>query len=74
MAGYTVIDVETTGLSPERYDRVVEIGIVCVSHEGEIQDQWATMVNPGRDVGPTHIHGITSTAVLDAPTFEEIAP
>ncbi|GAB98282.1 hypothetical protein KILIM_121_00090 [Kineosphaera limosa NBRC 100340] len=74
MAGYTVIDVETTGLSPSCRDRVVEIAVVWVSHDGEIQDQWVTLVNPGRDVGPTHIHGITATAVAAAPTFDEIAP
>lgn len=74
MSGYTVIDVETTGLSPEKQDRVVEIGVVFVSHQGEIQDHWSTLVNPLRDVGPTRIHGITPTDVIGAPTFAEIAP
>lgn len=74
MTGYTVIDVETTGLSPERHDRIVEIGVVYVSDDGQIQDRWSTLVNPGRDVGPTRIHGITATDVLHAPTFEDLAP
>ncbi|MCG7320454.1 exonuclease domain-containing protein [Arsenicicoccus bolidensis] len=74
MTGYTVIDVETTGLVPERGDRVVEIGIVKVSDFGEIQEHWSTLVNPQRDVGPTRIHGITASDVRDAPTFAEIAP
>ncbi len=74
MSGYTVIDVETTGLSPEKHDRIVEIGVVFVSHHGEIQDHWSTLVNPMRDVGPTSIHGITASDVLSAPTFQEIAP
>lgn len=74
MSGYTVIDVETTGLSPERHDRVVEIGVVYVSDDGEIQDSWSTLVNPGRDVGPTRIHGITASDVLHAPRFEDLAP
>lgn len=74
MSGYTVSDVETTGLSPERQDRVVELGVVYVSDEGEIQDSWSTLVNPGRDVGPTRIHGITATDVLNAPTFADLAP
>jgi DNA polymerase III subunit epsilon len=74
MAGYTVIDVETTGFVPEKHDRVVEIGVVYVSHEGEIQDHWSTLVNPLRDVGPVHVHGITATDVAQAPTFSEIAP
>jgi len=74
MTGYTVIDVETTGLSPTHHDRIVEIGIVYVSHQGEIQDHWSSLVNPGRDVGPTRIHGITATDIAQAPTFKELAP
>lgn len=74
MSGYTVIDLETTGLSPERGDRVVEIGVVYVSERGEIQDSWSTLVNPQRDVGPTRIHGIRATDVIHAPTFEQFAP
>lgn len=74
MTGYTVIDVETTGLSPERGDRVVEIGVVYVSDQGEVQDHWSTVVNPQRDVGPTRIHGLTATDVASAPTFGDLAP
>lgn len=74
MSGYTVIDVETTGLSPEKHDRIVEIGVVYVSGMGEIQDHWSTLVNPHRDVGPTHIHGIRARDVLEAPTFADLAP
>lgn len=72
--GYTVIDVETTGLSPTTHDRVVEIAVVYVSDSGRLQDRWSTLVNPQRDVGRTDIHGITATDVVDAPTFSEIAP
>ena len=34
MSGYTVIDVETTGLSPEKGDRIVEIGLVRLDPDG----------------------------------------
>lgn len=74
MSGYTVIDVETTGLSPERHDRVVEVGVVYVSEYGDIQDSWSTLVNPGRDVGPTRIHGIRASDIVGAPTFDQLAP
>ena len=72
--GYTVIDTETTGLSPTTHHRIVELSVVYVSPRGDIQDRWSTLINPGRDVGPTHIHGITASDVLGAPTFSEIAP
>jgi len=74
MGGYTVFDVETTGLFPEHTDRVVELGIAYVSHEGDIQGHWSTLINPGRDVGPTSIHGISASDVIDAPTFADVAP
>jgi DNA polymerase-3 subunit epsilon len=72
--GYTVVDVETTGLSPTTHDRIVELGVVYVSNQGVIQDRWSTLINPQRDVGPTRIHGISATDVGGAPTFAEVAP
>lgn len=72
-APYAVIDVETTGLSPARGDRIVEIAIARVDASGRIEDEYATLVNPGRDVGPVFIHGISNSEVLAAPRFEEIA-
>lgn len=74
MAGYTVMDFETTGFSPSHGDRVVEVAMVKVSHEGEVYDAWSTLVNPQRDVGATSIHGITARDVVGAPTFADIAP
>lgn len=74
MAGYTVMDFETTGFSPAHGDRVVEVAMVKVSHDGEIYDAWSTLVNPQRDVGASSIHGITARDVAHAPTFADIAP
>lgn len=72
-APYAVIDVETTGFSPATGDRIVEVAIARVDAHGRIEDEYATLVNPGRDVGPVFVHGISNTEVLDAPRFEEIA-
>jgi DNA polymerase-3 subunit epsilon len=72
-APYAVVSIETTGLSPAKGDRIVEIAIARVDARGRIEDEYATLVNPGRDVGPILVHGISTTEVLDAPTFEEIA-
>jgi DNA polymerase-3 subunit epsilon len=72
-APYAVIDVETTGFSPVKGDRIVEIAIARMDARGRIEDEYATLVNPGRDVGPVFVHGISNSEVLDAPTFEEIA-
>ena len=67
-----VVDLETTGFSPGP-DRAIEIGIVRMDPTGAIVDEWTTLVNPGRDVGPTWVHGVTDEMVAEAPTFAEIA-
>jgi DNA polymerase-3 subunit epsilon len=72
MTGYAVSDFETTGFSPERTDRVLEVGIVLLDENHATEDEWTTLVNPGRDLGPTHVHGIRGADVRDAPTFAEI--
>ena len=67
-----VFDTETTGLG--RFDRVVEIAAITMDpRTGEIIDEFETLINPERDIGPTSIHGITASMVETAPTFAEIA-
>lgn len=72
MNGYAVIDVETTGLRPGWRDRIVEIGLVLVSPDGEITGEWVTLVNANRDLGPQGIHGITAADMRHAPTFAQL--
>lgn len=66
-----VVDVETTGLrSPE--DRIVEL---CVVRMERTATGWSrdvvlsTLVNPGRPMGSSHIHGIEHEHVEAAPSF-----
>jgi DNA polymerase III subunit epsilon len=73
MGNFAVIDVETTGLNPYRHDRIVEIAALLVSKEGAVVSEFTSLVNPERDVGPTHIHGLSAADVLQAPLFSEVA-
>ncbi|SNS46423.1 DNA polymerase-3 subunit epsilon [Micrococcales bacterium KH10] len=73
MSGFAVIDLETTGFVPERGDRVVEIGVVLLDDAGQIQAEWSSLVNPKRDIGASHVHGIRAADVLDAPQFGDLA-
>lgn len=72
-AEYSIVDLETTGLSPADGDRVVEIAIVRMSGSGTVVSEWTTLIDPDQDVGPSHIHEITNEDVAGAPKFEEIA-
>ena len=70
---FAVIDVETTGLFPRKHDRIVEVAVVTVTGRGETLGEYVSLVNPGRDLGPTDIHGIQGSDVVSAPRFEDIA-
>ena len=70
---YAVIDLETTGFSPARGDRIIEVGVVLLDDDGVIEQEWTTLVDPQRDVGPTHVHGIRAGDVVGAPAFGDIA-
>lgn len=71
-APLAIVDVETTGLDPQN-DRVIEIGVVHML-AGEVQDVYATLVNPQRELPPevTSITGIEAEELTTAPTFEAI--
>jgi DNA polymerase III subunit epsilon len=67
-----VFDFETTGLSPGM-DRVIEVSVIRCDPGERPRIAFDTLINPGRRVSATEIHGITNRDVADAPTFEEIA-
>ncbi len=71
-APFAVVDLETTGLSPRLNDRIVEVAIVRVSPGGAIEEEFATLIDPGQDTGPAHLHGIASADVAGAPAFAEV--
>lgn len=71
---FAVVDFETTGILPSYHHRVVEIGVTHVDDDGTITGRWETLINPERDLGPQHIHGIRAADILDAPTFAAVAP
>ncbi len=71
MNTYTVVDVETSGLSPAR-GRIVEIGLLLLNEQGEVIDSFESLVDPQGSVGATYIHGITASMVKDAPLFSSL--
>lgn len=67
------LDFETTGLSPERGDRAIEVAVVRGRY-GELPRRWSTLLDPERPVDATEIHGITDEMVRGQPRFVEMAP
>ena len=71
-APLAVVDCETTGLG--KHDRIVEIAVVRLDPiTWETTDEYDTLVNPERDVGPVGVHGVSASMVEAAPVFGEIA-
>ncbi len=65
-----VVDTETTGFY--RTDRIVEFACVTII-DGDIVEEYETLLQPNRDPGPVHIHGITPSMLEAAPEFESVA-
>ena len=72
-AEFSVLDVETTGLSA-RNNRVIEIGIVKVKNL-KVVDKYNTLINPGCDIPYfiTQFTGISNSDVAYSPSFYDTA-
>ncbi|WHM34292.1 TerD family protein [Streptomyces sp. BPPL-273] len=70
---WALVDVETSGLRPGR-DRVLSLAVVTLDGHGRRTGEFSTLLDPGCDPGPVHVHGLTRARLAGAPTFEEIAP
>lgn len=72
--GFSVVDIETTGLFTGYHHRIVEIAVVRMDTNGQITDEYCTLVNPQRDIGESSaVHGLRAADLLDAPSFADIA-
>lgn len=69
---FAVIDLETTGFAAHADDRIVEIAVVHCDPAGQVTGRWTTLVDAGRDPGPTHVHGITAADLPGAPVFADL--
>src|SRR3954464_671228 len=71
---FCVIDLETTGGSPEQCG-ITEVGAVKV-RGGECLGTYQTLVNPGAAIPPeiTVLTGITEAMALPAPRIEAVLP
>ncbi|MDT5247755.1 MAG: polymerase subunit epsilon, partial [Mycobacterium sp.] len=70
-AGWAVVDVETTGFRPGQA-RIVSIAALAVGDDGNVEGSFSSLLNPGVDPGPTHVHGLTTEMLAGQPTFAEV--
>src|SRR5512136_1449782 len=74
MDSIVALDIETTGLEPQK-DAIIEIGAVRFT-VNRIEDEWNSLINPGRKIPPfiTQLTGINDHMVLEAPAIQHILP
>ena len=72
---YVIFDVETTGLSAQGGDRIIEIAALKIK-KFIVQDRFHFLINPKRALSPdaTAIHGITDEMLADAPFSDKVLP
>ena len=70
-----VLDTETTGLSPNSGDRIVEIGCVELVNHMPTGQHFHEYINPERDMPEQAeaIHGLSEEFLSDKPVFADIA-
>ena len=70
-----VLDTETTGLSAEGGDRIIEIGCVELLHRKLTGNNLHFYINPERDSheDALKVHGISNEFLRDKPKFAEVA-
>jgi len=72
---YVAVDVETTGLSPFRGDRVIEIGAVAIEGN-ELKEEFHSRIDSGHRISrqAEKVHGITNKELEGAPKPDEVFP
>ena len=52
---------------------MISVAALALDADGRVEHSVVSLLNPGVDPGPTHVHGLTAEMLEDQPTFAEIA-
>lgn len=70
-APYAALSVQSTGIHPST-SRLVSIDVLTFDAEGNTVEEFHQVLNPGCDVGPFHLHGLTPEDVAQGKRFSQI--
>jgi DNA polymerase-3 subunit epsilon len=70
-AGWAVVDVETSGFRPG-HARIVSIAALALGDDGNVEQSLYSLLNPGVDPGPTHVHGLTVEMLEGQPCYADV--
>ncbi|EUA94163.1 exonuclease family protein [Mycobacterium ulcerans str. Harvey] len=52
--------------------RVISVAALGLDAAGNVEHSVVSLLNPGVDPGPTHVHGLTAAMLEDQPQFADI--
>lgn len=69
-----IYDTETTGLNPEKGDRIIEIAAIELIDGKFTGNHFYSLINPERDIPEEviKVHGITNEKVANSPKFKDV--
>lgn len=62
---------ETSGFRPGQA-RIVSVAALALGDDGNVEHSLYSLLNPGVDPGPTHVHGLTAAMLEGQPTFADV--
>ncbi len=73
---YTIFDTETTGLSPDQGDRIIEMAAIKIVDGKITNEKFEALVNPERPISlsASAVNGITDEMVENKPTMYKVLP
>lgn len=75
---FVVLDLETTGISPEKGAKIVEIAAIKIQRglKLDAKNMFHTLINPQAEIpySAYRVHKISNDMVKNAPTIEKVLP
>ncbi|NQV00132.1 MAG: 3'-5' exonuclease [Parcubacteria group bacterium] len=73
---YTIFDTETTGLSPDQGDRIIEMAAIKIVDGRITNEKFDELINPERSISlsASAVNGITDEMVENKPTMKKVLP
>ena len=73
---YTIFDTETTGLSPDQGDRIIEMAAIKVVDGRITNEKFDALINPEKPISlsASAVNGITDEMVENKPKMDKVLP
>ena len=70
-APYAVVSIQSSGIHPST-SRLVSLDIQTRTEAGDVVNEFHCVFDPGTDIGPKHLHGLTKDDIAQAPRYSSL--